>query len=889
MKVVVDYPSVGEEAAVVGRSLGDRGRGARAAHARGPRALRARPSHCGARRPRRHRLRGRAGRRHAPPAASTASATLGRYIEYGASPRGPIGLVQAARALALLRGRGHVVDRRRARPRRRRAAPPPRALLRRAGRRRERRRPARAGARPSSAEPPGDDRSRRTRGRVSRTPSLHAARGPPGPRPDAARARRRARPRGRAPAPAGALPGDRRAAGLGPGTELAQLRPYEVGDDVRQIDAAGDARAPACRTCACTCPSATLTTWVVLDVSPSMAFGTAERLKSDVAEGVATVARRASRSAAPGASRSLRFGGGGLRLLPPRASGRASWRCAARSRSRRRRRRRPATRAALADALVRVGRSRASPGSSSSSPTSATRRLDARRSARCATRHSVLAVEVARPARGRAARRRAPRPRRPRDRATASRSTPRAAGCASASPPPRRERRERGRRASCGALRVDHVALSTEGDWLRELGAGCCDELRGPHLPARAGCSIPLVARRAGRARRRRARRYAVRFPAAADAQPRPRRAPRWRRASARRARARRALAALVVAMAKPQRTVAVPVERASVMLVTDHSRSMLATDVEPVRLAAAQSAARAFLDRVPEPAAGRHRRVLRRARRASRPPTPTTTRRAAADRRAGRRRRDRDRRRAAGARSTARCPPRQHGKRRRRRSSCSPTASDDDGSDPLAVAREAKRCSIPIYTVALGTVGRHVPNPRLRPAALRPAGPETLQQIAAASGGSAFTAEDADRSSTRSTRTLGSQLGTKRTQARGHGRLRGRRRPAAARRGGRLAALDRPAAVGPRKRARAAELSGRGRRTVACPPCATTSSSCSAPRGDRLGEPRARGRRRPASRRRGRRGPTGGRRRRARRAAGGRRSSCGPRPFLAAAGSPSV
>ena len=29
-------------------------------------------------------------------------------IEFGSSPRGPIGLVQAARVLALLRGRGHV-------------------------------------------------------------------------------------------------------------------------------------------------------------------------------------------------------------------------------------------------------------------------------------------------------------------------------------------------------------------------------------------------------------------------------------------------------------------------------------------------------------------------------------------------------------------------------------------------------------------------------------------------------------------------------------------------------------------------------------------------------------------------------------------------------------
>ena len=34
---------------------------------------------------------------------------LDGLIEYGASPRGPIGMVQAAQALALLRGRNHVV------------------------------------------------------------------------------------------------------------------------------------------------------------------------------------------------------------------------------------------------------------------------------------------------------------------------------------------------------------------------------------------------------------------------------------------------------------------------------------------------------------------------------------------------------------------------------------------------------------------------------------------------------------------------------------------------------------------------------------------------------------------------------------------------------------
>ena len=67
---------------------------------------------------------------------------------------------------------------------------------------------------------------------------------------------------------AGQLPGDRRAAGVGVGTELAQLRAYQVGDDVRQIDAAATARTgvPHVRVHV---PERTLTTWIVIDVSPS--------------------------------------------------------------------------------------------------------------------------------------------------------------------------------------------------------------------------------------------------------------------------------------------------------------------------------------------------------------------------------------------------------------------------------------------------------------------------------------------------------------------------------------------------------------------------------------------------------------------------------------------
>lgn len=116
----------------------------------------------------------------------------------------------------------------------------------------------------------------------------------------------------------GVLPGDRRAAGLGMGTELAQLRPYEPGDDVRHIDAAATARTgePYVKLHV---PERTLTTWLVVDVSPSMAFGTARRLKSDVAEGVASVmARLAVRRA--GAVALLTFGAGESRLLRPKAS-----------------------------------------------------------------------------------------------------------------------------------------------------------------------------------------------------------------------------------------------------------------------------------------------------------------------------------------------------------------------------------------------------------------------------------------------------------------------------------------------------------------------------------------------------------------------------------------
>jgi uncharacterized protein (DUF58 family) len=112
------------------------------------------------------------------------------------------------------------------------------------------------------------------------------------------------------------LAGEHRATGVGSGTELAQLRPYQPGDDVRQLDPAATARTgvPHVRQ---QVPERLLTTWLAVDVSASMAFGTADRLKCDVAEGVVDVVgslavRRGGKVGL------LTFGAPVARLLPPR-------------------------------------------------------------------------------------------------------------------------------------------------------------------------------------------------------------------------------------------------------------------------------------------------------------------------------------------------------------------------------------------------------------------------------------------------------------------------------------------------------------------------------------------------------------------------------------------
>jgi len=78
----------------------------------------------------------------------------------------------------------------------------------------------------------------------------------------------------------GLLAGDFRSNLLGTGSELAMVRPYVPGDDVRRIDWNVTARTgePHVRV---DLAERVLVTWLVLDTSASMQFGTADRRKAD--------------------------------------------------------------------------------------------------------------------------------------------------------------------------------------------------------------------------------------------------------------------------------------------------------------------------------------------------------------------------------------------------------------------------------------------------------------------------------------------------------------------------------------------------------------------------------------------------------------------------------
>jgi Ca-activated chloride channel family protein len=251
-----------------------------------------------------------------------------------------------------------------------------------------------------------------------------------------------------------------------------------------------------------------------------------------------------------------------------------------------------------------------------------------------------------------------------------------------------------------------------------------------------------------------RARRHAVRFPGVPTLAAIVPAVPAWRRHLPA-ALFLLALAALIVALSRPQTTVAVPVERASVVLVTDVSRSMLADDVEPSRLDAARDAGERFLDQVPDALRIGSVTYADRPQIVESPSSDHDEARAVLDGLVA------DGGTATGdALQAALDTLDEQGARR------PPAAivllSDGQstlGSDPVAVARTAGRQRVPIYTIALGTSSAVVHGPRgeLIPV---PPDPEALRRIAEVSGGEAFRAQD-DAQLDSVYERLGSQLGT--------------------------------------------------------------------------------------------------------------------------------
>ncbi len=269
---------------------------------------------------------------------------------------------------------------------------------------------------------------------------------------------------------------------------------------------------------------------------------------------------------------------------------------------------------------------------------------------------------------------------------------------------------------------------------------------------------IPLVALLA-RVFRRRSQRYAVRYTGVSTLRAVIGTTPAWRRHLPA-VLALLALATLVVALAEPRRTIAVPAEQASVVLVTDHSRSMMATDVSPTRLEAARDAATRFLDNVPAP-------VRVGAVAYSDAPdavqAPTT-------------KRDDVRRiieglTADGSTATGDAlaaaleginQTRKDGKRPPAAILLLSDGKTTTGRDPVEIARQAGRQKVPIYTVALGTPGATIPNPYPYASPLPvPPDPQTLRQIAQESQGRAYTVEDAEALNDIYKR-LGSSIGTR-------------------------------------------------------------------------------------------------------------------------------
>jgi Ca-activated chloride channel homolog len=231
------------------------------------------------------------------------------------------------------------------------------------------------------------------------------------------------------------------------------------------------------------------------------------------------------------------------------------------------------------------------------------------------------------------------------------------------------------------------------------------------------------------------------------------------------------ALVFLIVGVARPHATVSVPREEATIVLAMDVSRSMKANDVEPTRLDAARTAAKTFLDEVPEKfRVG----VVSFATRAAVGVAPTEDRElvvtaldtltpgegtAIGDAVALSLRVGQPQEAPGGGEQeeAAEAPPRAI-------LVISDGLRDGGQVEPGAAAQQAKRQGVPVHTVLVGTpegVVEEQLTGGFRRITRVPTNPETLEQVAATSGGTFFQAPDAAALSEVYDE-LGSRLGTR-------------------------------------------------------------------------------------------------------------------------------
>jgi Ca-activated chloride channel family protein len=207
------------------------------------------------------------------------------------------------------------------------------------------------------------------------------------------------------------------------------------------------------------------------------------------------------------------------------------------------------------------------------------------------------------------------------------------------------------------------------------------------------------------------------------------------------------ALTALAIALARPERVVADERRQATVVMVTDTSGSMKATDVAPDRLHAAQAAAKQMVDTLPTDF---KLGLVTFGSTASQLVEPTTDKPAVTRAIAGLK--------VAGATAmgdglSLALDAAHAGIPRAIRPPAAivllSDGSNTRGQDPITVAQRARKAGIRVYTVALGTQGGTLQtkdrdgNPKIEPV---PPDTATLQDIARTTGGRFYNVTDAKR-----------------------------------------------------------------------------------------------------------------------------------------------